>query len=68
MNDVLRASCVVNAVVCSLPEPPPADMLRGAMAACRTLAASIPSEAAMLNAAADELSSIADVEAKRGNP
>lgn len=60
-----RAACVANAVVASLPEPPPAAMLRGAIAACRALAGAIPDEAPMLHAAADELGVIADQEESR---
>jgi hypothetical protein len=56
----------VDAVVCSLPEPPSADALRGAAAAFRVAAACIPPEVLMLTAAAEELTAMVQVAEQRG--
>jgi hypothetical protein len=61
-----RAACLVDAVVCSLPEPPSADALRGAAAAFRVIAAAIPPEVLMLTAAAEELTAMVQVAEQRG--
>jgi hypothetical protein len=61
-----RAAYLVDAVVCSLPEPPTADALRGAAAAFRVAAASIPPEVLMLTAAAEELTAMVQVAEQRG--
>jgi hypothetical protein len=61
-----RAACLVDAVVCSLPEPASADALRGAAAAFRVAAAVIPPEVLMLTAASEELTAMAQVAAQRG--
>jgi hypothetical protein len=61
-----RAACLVDAVVCSLPEPPSADALRGAAAAFRVIAAAIPPEVLMLTAASEELAAMVQVAEQRG--
>jgi hypothetical protein len=61
-----RAACLVDAVVCSLPEPPSADALRGAAAAFRVAAASIPPEVLMLTAAAEELTAMVAAREREG--
>jgi hypothetical protein len=61
-----RAACLVNAVVCSLPEPPPVDAMRGAAAAFRVAAAAVPAETLMLTAASEELTAMVAAREREG--